>query len=496
MSSIVKYNGQYLVPISNVGITHSMGSNTNDQCTRPVYSINLNGYLIYNAGSPTSSGTFGDYTADQCENIDSDERLNALLAKHCAIGSLFRDHFEELELGTTTGSPNLKAYPRVLDISLTDTDNPSYWSYSVSLEADNLYCNGTPLSPTGCPCVRSFEESWDISYDEAEYLSESGNNRLWKISHQVSAVGAGVAASGGLVTTPYTCAKDFVCGKKGLNSAIPSTCIDGFNCSGSQYNYYESHSVDIANGSYSLSENWVCCITPYVENYTVETQESSDASCPTVSIQGSIRGFETRVSGIVPATGSKYYNAKTRWDAMVAVTGVLALAEEMSGLDLDENPTSGSVGRNRFTGEISFSYSYRKLPFKWLPNAKFEKVQYGNNWNEDIYSSVNILSGGSVIHPTNYDSSGNVRGHQLRKTTLSINAVYPCGTGISRKGPRFTEPYASELQAVVDYYHPSGDPDTYFTVVDSQNENWSAQEGSYDYSITFASQPTGNCSFF
>ncbi len=109
---------------------------------------------------------------------------------------------------------------------------------------------------------------------------------------------------------------------------------------------------------------------------------------------------------------------------------------------------------------------------------------------------MNILSGPQLLNQINYDSCGVKIGNKLTKSTLSINAVYPCGTGISRKGPRFVEPYAGELQAVVDYYSPTGDADIYFTVVDSQNENWSAQEGTYDYSITWTAQPTGNCNLF
>lgn len=496
MSSIVKYHDSYLVPISNVSITHTMGSNKTAQCVRPVYNIDINGYLIYNAGSPTSSGTFGNYTYDQCEVIDDDERINALLAKHCAIGSLFGESYHELEIGTTTGQPNLKAFPKILNISLTNTENPSYWGYTVSMEADNLYCDGSPLSPTGCPCVRSFEESWDITYDESEFISESGDNRLFKISHQVSAVGAGIASSGGFLTDPYECAKDFVCGKKGANAIVPATCIEGFSCSGTQYNYTESHNVDIVNGSYSLTESWVCSTGAYVETYSIETQESSDVSCPSVTIQGTIKGFDVRVSGVVPPTGTRYYNAKTRWDALVAVTGVLAKAEEISGYDLDQNPITGTVGRNTFTGEITYSYTYRKLPFRWLPSAKFEKVSFNTNWNEDSYATIQLLNGGQVLHPLNYDSAGILRGKNLTKSSLNISAVYPCGTGISRKGPRFNSPYAEEIQAVVNYYSPTGDPSNWFSVVDAQSETYDPQQGTYEYNVSWVTQPTGNCNLF
>lgn len=494
MTSLSKYNNQFLVPISTVTINQAFGANVDGQCVRPTYTIDLNGYLIYNAGSPTSSGTFGNYRAEDCEIIDNDERLNSLLAKHQALSVLFSQNYKELELGTTTGSPNLKAYPRVVSISLSDTSNPSYWLYTVSLEADNLYTSGVPIYPTGCDnCVKSFEESWSISYDESEILSESGNNRLFKIEHQLSAVGVGIAGTGGLITSPYLCAKNFVCSKKGANAIVPTTCIDNFNCTGTQYNYYESHNIDTAGGSYSLTESWICHTGNYIESYSVETQESADVACPTVSIQGSVRGFETRVSGIVPSGGSKYYNAKARWDAMVAASGPLLTAENISGYDLNPYPTNGSVGYNKLLGEINYNYSYKNQQFRYLPSAKMESIQYGGNWGEDVLAELQPIGRGGVLHGINYDVSGIARGHKLLKKTLAISAVYPCGTGISRRGPRFSSPHSGELQAVVNYYNPTGDADSFFVGVDSQNENWNPADGSYTYSIGWTIQQTGTC---
>jgi hypothetical protein len=182
-SSLVKYDNKFLVPVSTVTINTVMGQNVDGTCVRPTYSISMNGYLIYNAGSPTSSGTYGNYDADQCEVINTDYRLNSLLAKHCAIVGLFEQQYKKLELGTVSGSPNLTAYPRVIDFSLTDTSNPSYWTYTVNLEAPDLYCSGVSISPSGTGCaypIKSFEETWDISYDESEFLSEYGENRLFR----------------------------------------------------------------------------------------------------------------------------------------------------------------------------------------------------------------------------------------------------------------------------------------------------------------------------
>jgi len=494
MTSIVKYNTKHLRPVQTISITHNMGSNVDGQCVSPIYNLELNGTLIYNCGSPTSSGTFGNFASEQCEVIGTGVRINSLLSKHCALGSLFSENYKELELGTSAGSPNLKAYPRVLSVSLSDTSNPSYWTYTVSLEADNLYCNGVPIAPTGCNKVKSFEETWDISYDEGEFISESGDNRLWKVSHAVSAVGLGLAGSGGLTTQPYEDAKDFVCARKGKNAILPSLCIENFSRSGDPlYNYYESHNVDKPNGSYSLSESWMYSTNPYIESYSIETQESIDTSCNTVSIQGAVRGFETRVSGIVPATGSRYYNASTRFNSMVAASSIYLRAQNTSGYSLLSIPVNGTVGKNTFTGEISYSYSYKQMPFRFLPSARFESVQVGGNWGEDALAQLQPIAGGEILHAINYDSSGVRQGNKLLKRTLSISAVFPCGTGIGKLGPRYTNPYATELQSVVNFYNPTGDPANYFTGVESQNENWSPNEGKYDYSISWVTQVNSGC---
>ena len=500
-SSLVKYDNEFLVPVSTVTINTTMPANVNGECVRPTYAISLNGYLIYNAGSPTSGGIFGNYTAEQCETINSDYRLNALLAKHCAIVDLFQQQYKKLELGTVSGSPNLTAYPRVLDFALTDTANPSYWTYTVNLEAPDLFCNGVSISPTGSGCyaIKSFEESWDISYDESEFLSEYGENRLFRVSHQVSAVGAGVADSGGLTTSPYISAKEFVESKKGHNAIIPTVAISGFSSIGSGYlfNYNEAHSIDPPNGTYSVTENWIVCNTPYIENYSVEYQESSDVACPTVSIQGTIRGLDIRsASGVVPSGSSRFAHANNYWLSLESTSGIYARATGESGYNLNPYPVNGSVSKNKYNGEINYNRSYKNQQFRFLPSAKSENISYGTNWGEDSFATIQLLNGGQVLHPLNYSNSGVLLGKNLNKATLSINAIYPCGTGISRKGPRFTSPYSGEIQAVVDYYNPTGDLTNWFTVVESQSETWVPADGSYSYNIGWTSQVSGACNLF
>lgn len=488
--TIVRYNNNELVPVNNISISHSMGQSASDECLRPTYNIEIQGTLIYNMGSPTSSGDFGSFTAEQCESIDSENALQSLLAKHCAVGNILSEHYQKLELGLESGLENLTAYPKILSFTIDDTSRWNYWPYTISMEADALYCGGEQIGSTGCGCVRSYDETWEISYDENEVISESGDNRLWKVTHSISAVGAGVTNESGLIKSPYECAKDFVCARKGEDAIIPSVCIDGFSGTGELYNYYESHSVDINGGSYSLTESWFSTNNPYIEQYTVEESESSDQACPTVSINGSIRGFEIRQSGIV--TTSKYQNALSRFNEIVD-SGILQYAEDLSGYNLDPYPVNSTIGRNRYTGEITYSNTYKHLPFRWLASAKSERVSVSNNFGEDIYAEITLLGVGQVMHPLAMDNSGNITGRKLPKRTLSIDAVYPCGTGISRNGPRFSSGYSTEIESVINYYNPTGDSDVYLAMVESQSETWDPQLGSYQYSITWTVQNTGLC---
>lgn len=502
MSSLTKYNGKFLVPVSTVTINTTYGQTRDTECVRPLHTIDIMGALIYNAGSPTSSGTFANLTSDECETINSDERLNSLLAKHCALVELFSENYQQLELGTTTGSPNLTAYPRILGLSLTDTSKPSYWLYTINLEADDLFCSGVSINPSCSGNIRSYDESWDITYDEGEFLSEYGGNRLFRISHQLSAIGSTIAGSGGIVGSPYENAKDFVCNRKGQNAIVPTVCISGFNCSGIPlYNYGESHNVNKVAGSYSMSESWLCSPTPYIESYSIDIQTTSDQACPTVSIQGAIKGLDIRSSsGVIDSGNSRYYNSNTRFESLVSSTGFLTRAQQAAGVTLDPNVLSGTTGKNTITGDISYNYSYRSLPFKWLPSAKYEKVSVSNNWGVNGYATIGLLGIGEVIQPVFADSSGNTIGYRLKNRTLNLDATYPCdqiypNSGISIKGPRFSSGSYQEIQDLVSYYHPSGDSGVNpLTVqVDSQQETWDAQNGAYSYSVTWAFQNSGMC---
>lgn len=503
MSTLVKYNNSHIAPVSNVSIASTYAPDRNGRCISPTYNISLNGYLLANRGSPTSSGTFSDsITQDDCESIDATGYLNSLLTKHCALTTLFSNQYKLLQLGTTTSPSKLTAYPRVVDLTIDDTTNFNYWPYTVNFEAENLYCgeSGTPIWDSGCSIVKSYDDNWDISYDEAEVTAEYGHNRLFRISHTISAVGAVTMTSGIMDNEPWENAKSFVQSNSSTNAVIPATCIEGFAFSGdvsaistNLYNFYETHTINKTEGSYSVTESWIYSLNPYIENYTVSVEESEEDAYASVGIDGTIRGFEKRVNGAVPASGSKFYNAKTRFNSLLASSGFLDIAGTLSGKTLDPYFSNGSVGRNVFNGEITYSYRFRERPNRLLPSAKREKITVSNTWGEDIYANLTILGRGELLQPINVDESGNIIGHKLAKSTLNIDATYPPNTGVPIRGPRYYTSYRTELQDVVNMYSPTGLADVSYALVDSQNETWDRNTGSYNYSLTWVIQLTGIC---
>jgi hypothetical protein len=515
MSSVVKYNNECIAPVQTVSISREGNVLANGQCINPRFNIQLNGTLLANYGSPTSSGSFGCFSGNNCETIAPADWLDSLMAKQCALQGLFQDNYKKLEIGSS-----FAAYPRVASFAIDDTSNAQYFTYSINLEADNLYCDGSPIySTSGCPGISSYDDSWDVNYDE-EVTSYWGDNRLFRISHNCSAVGVGVRGTSGWIKTPFESARDWVKSKTGAYTGMENApLIDGIVFSGGElrrsdnyphtlYNYYETHSFDKVNNTYSISENWIAATGDFIESYTIDISDDSSSICPAVSIQGSIKGFEIRTSGVVAIDESKYAHANEQLRHLIAITGFHERCEDISGITLQVEPTSSTITKNPFTGEITYSYGFKKLPVKWLTGTKFEKITVSHNWGEDIYATLTILGKGEMIQPININAAGERTIGRLNKTSLTIDAVYPCkhigqvspSSGIGILGPRFVpgdtgQTYALDLRDVVNAYKQQiineFDPD--WIMVDSQSENYDRNDGSYQYSLSWTWQLPGVC---
>lgn len=493
--SKITYNSQYIRPIEAISIAHNPIFNEEGIPLSNLYTINMRGKLLVNRGSPTSSGTFGYFGSNDCENIpetgvSSTTWIESLLTKRCALSDLFNDHYKELKIGTVAGTADLTCYPRVTSFNVEESDNPQYWPFSVTFEADNLFCSGVPLDATGSPRIRSASESWEFNYDDERVFAESGDNRIYNVGHTVSAQGLRTyGASGQILYSGIDAARQYVQGRVGLLAVAPLTAISGFDSYTTKYNYVDSHSIDLASSTYSVNETWVYCSGPYIEEYTIEKTTSNNRSCPTVSINGNIQGLGIRSLASGDITTSKYTNALNHWNA-IGTSGLKSRAESVSGSTLYNEPISTSVSYAPLAGTISYNYEFNGGPTKRLSSAIYESFSLSQNFGEDIYANPAILDAGEIIQLANGSGYG-----RLNSTTLNIEAVYPCSTGTHAFGPRFTPSLSGELQTAINNFNP------YLTIsgvgyqaIDSQSENWNINDSSYSYSITWKWQTSGVCS--
>ena len=101
---------------------------------------------------------------DDCFDLSGITPLESLLTKQCALTSGFSEDRKELYIGLDNGI-NLVSYPVVTNIEFAESNGVTDIPYTITLEADNIFCDGvgmlTTPDPTGC--LVDFTESWSIN---------------------------------------------------------------------------------------------------------------------------------------------------------------------------------------------------------------------------------------------------------------------------------------------------------------------------------------------
>lgn len=520
MSAKVTYDDNRILPTPFPSISKEIETYDNGEISNVKWTITLTGHLIANMGSPKTTGVYGDFTADDCENIPSEEWTSAITQKWCILSDLFCDFYKEICIGNGGVLHNITAYPRLVSMDLDTSDqNAHYAQYTIVLEADTIYCDGTEVNPrpSGMDCIKNFDETWDFSYDRNNITQDFGDNRVFSISRTLSAVGIPQITTGTVTKTAYNCAKDYVCGKltygTGAESEIPDNCmgLPSFIDLNKQRNYSDSHSSNVLGGSYSVTEEWVYSSGDYTEEYNVSHDKSINEACDTVSISGSFNGYDCRQNGSVIL--SAFEAAKSGFDEL-SESGLLSRAESIAGIVLDPNSESSSISYNKNTGVVNYDYTFKQRPDRYITVSKYEDITLSNNWDEDVVSTVLILGKGEFV------KKNNTVGYKALSTSLDIDLVFPCETeiiydsgeepdptGINSNfsiddippyGPRFNPKIALQIQSVVNVYNPAnvtlGGSAVFDNVsVESQNENWNRQSGSYSYSCTWTYNYAGIC---
>lgn len=263
------------------------------------YRISLQGTLLPERGSPSSTGFFTDNGDPANEIFTTDiEQHDALLAKQELLREALTTPGFKLSY-FPSGLTRVETYPVLRSISF----EPGTWTtlsrYSVELDAKTFNRSGTvayediiPLSASGL-FLSSVSDTWNIK-------ERDDGSDIIEVSRNVSAVGFTNYVSGAIVgQEAWRNAKTWVSGR--INSVgmeinyfnLPT----GISPTG-KYNLITEEAIDKVGGSYSIAQRFIMSNRTYIEQINVQRtteyplDQDNGPIVERITVNGNIQGLD------------------------------------------------------------------------------------------------------------------------------------------------------------------------------------------------------------
>jgi len=487
----IYYNSKLIRPVQTVNIVQNFQKDGTGQIIGELYNITVELTLMSYKGSPRSDGTFWTVDNDPPdENIASNSKLASLIAKRGAIEDLFAQQGLVFEIQPLDASQSLRCNPRVNSIVFREGTWIDTLHCTIELEADELY----PLSGnTYTDYISAASESWSIETDETPQGTD--RPRIYRLTHNVSAVGKRFFDSGGTLSKePWQQARSWVLPKLGFDNTIAlSSGVNNLPTYYGGYNHIRSENINESDGSFAVVESWILASGSYLEDFTVSTQRAQDGF-KRATIDGTITGLEERDSDL-NLTTSKWTNALTRYNTVESL--VHGRAENYSGFTLNSTPITRSTGRNPNTGVINYTFEYDDRSDYFVSGVVSEAITLNKSFEADLFASIPVL--GRSYGPVLQDLSS----YQQLEVGLNMELVFdsdyfPSGLTANQKmnaySPLVREPYKTQIEDIIDAANPVGNTLNNAGVLcttsykQSQNYNWSINERRFSYSVVFVGE--------
>jgi len=415
------------------------------------YRISLQGTLLPERGSPTSTG-FATGVADPANEVfNTDlEQHDALLAKQELLREALTTPGFKLSY-FPSGLTRVETYPILRSISF----EPGTWTtlskYSIELEAKTFNRSGTvpyediiPLSASGL-FLSSVSDTWNIK-------ERDDGSDIIEVSRNVSAVGFTNYVSGAILgQEAWRNAKVWVSGR--INSVGME--INYFNLPTGvsptgKYNLITEEAIDKVGGSYSIAQRFIMSNRTYIEQVNVQKtteyplDEDNGPTIERITANGNIQGLDP---DNIPA--NKLIAAQTYWNLR---SGLLAAQVGAYGSPVTTNYTenqnlgtidysmnfvnmSGSIYRHNY--DVSFTFG-NDVPivtingtiqgitddsFYQMNNERFANAVSGYQILQPLFRDLAFAYGGTLFGSTN--SSGNYSSVPINK---SISYNKPLGS--------------------------------------------------------------------
>jgi len=408
--SHVSYGGNRIIPAPFVSLTRVYQRTANNTLLSSMWQGTINGTVVAYKGSPDSDGNFwtlGGFPPD--ETLTDPEFLGAIIRKQEALSALFSEDGHSLEFQSEDGTFPLKCFPIITGITFQQSEWYYKNEYQITFECPKIIGTIDDGSPNDF--LQDAQESWQIETEQAPQGVDADKQRIFRVTHNVSATGKNFPGNG---VDALTAAKDWVQARLGFDGAYANSTIVGVN--GTPYNYVRSETSGKQDGQYSVSETWIIAPDSATEEFTVDTKTNIDTNLTTVSINGTITGLEVAgISGAPEVTVTKYENAETKWATVRAE--ILARATAYSGIIPNSTAISTTVAHNPVNGIISYNYEYDNRPSNLITGAKSEVINIQDSLNTNIVAIIPVL--GRTVGPV----LQNINTSRERTRTLTIEVV-------------------------------------------------------------------------
>lgn len=477
-------NGKRLIPAPVIEIQKNYTRANDGTKLGSVYNLTITGTELSFMGAPLTTGQFTNtgYPAD--EPTDEAGRLANVFRKQEYIREMFAEDGLLLEIIPTNGAPPFSCRCRVISIDYPQDLWVQLFRYSIVLETNQVYVNGTLVDEDNFDdFLDSVDEQWSLEVSDPENENVA---RTYVLTHNVSAKGQLVFDSVGDVTIqPWERARNYVLPKLGLdNNILMSSGVNNLPSYYGGYNHVRSESIDKAGGSYTVNETWVIASGSAIEDFTVTTSREQGSALRTASIQGEIRGLETRDSNM-NLLGSKYYHADVKWNQVQL--GLANRVQLYSGVAVNSTPISSTVGTNPVAGTITYSYEYNNRPTHIVSDTLMENITVTHSKNIDVFAEIFILgrTQGPILQ--------NLGTKRAKTVNINIDLVmnFVQNTGdqslntlknyFTLSKPSLLAPYSTQIQSILDANNPLNYGYT-TAFVNEYQESWNPSTGSYSLS--------------
>ena len=481
---------------------------------------------------------------------------SAILSKQRVLRALFARDGQRVELSDVmdNAGATIVCYPRVISVDFEgDQAYTTQAKYTIVLEADYLLRgnfddeallvdDAATLANSGnigdfppgvnqknfleslsTHFIETYSEDWALEVDDA--VAESVENpRTYRITHNLSATGKTVYGDSAVkrpadpepsydpnsplinqYKPAWMQARDFVQSKLADNPSGSYPNVMGVIGSGTVdlvggyggFNHVRTEQINVTEGTYSVSENWILASGTATENYSMSTSTSNSDPFINVSIEGNIKGLNTTPpdaygdplyanSGAYPQARSKY-NQVTNSGQFGLTSDVYKRANNLVAVQLNSQPVSLSVSTNQFNGDISYSLAFNNRPTNIVSGVIAESIQVNDTYPGDVFATIPVL--GRATGPILQYIGG--RTEYKRDVSINLTMDYtkiPYGNtrnSLILKKPSIVEPTATQIAELLGELSPAGEPGVRKYFISAPTESWSPKEGTYSFNISW-----------